>query len=487
MPISVIKVRIPPRRREVITRPRLIEQFYSHLDKMLVYVIAPAGYGKTSLLTDVAAQTDMPVCWLSLDSLDADPQRFLRYVIAALAERFPGFGTDSLAVLGSMTSLENDQEQIMVSITNEINNRIRDHFMLVLDDFHLVAEEQTIRHMLGRFLQLCGENVHLVISSRFLPDLPISPLLIARNQAGGLSFEDLSFRMEEIQSLFRQSRGMDLDRHVAESILKETEGWVAAIHLSDGDSRNFPDFQPLRSTTALFDFFSTEVMKRQTRETQRFLCMTSVFDAFDLDLCERVLAHLPHESVPDIKSLFQQLQSATNFFIMPLDKEGRWIRYHHLFQHYLFSQLQYEWPVLAWSLQKRLAQVYEEDRKFEEALQIYERLNDHQNQIGLLIKTSADFIRSGRILTLDTWLKKVPIDLAYTQPALLSIMGAVQTTQGNQRQALLLLNEAEQHQRGTQERLEWFKTLVRRAEVNRQLGLFAEALKDIDLVMSETK
>jgi len=242
IPVSAIKVRIPPRRRELIARPRLTEQLYAHLDKALLFVIAPAGYGKTSFLVDVSNQVDMPVCWLSLDGLDQDPQRFLRYVIAALAERFPAFGRDSLAVLGNMTSLAADQEQILVTLTNEITMKIHDHFLLVLDDFHLVEEERMIRQLLGRFLQLCGENVHLVISSRNLPDLPVSPLLIARNQAGGISFEDLSFQVDEIQTLFRQNRGLEITNEEAQSILRDTEGWVAAIHLSNGISTKLPNF-----------------------------------------------------------------------------------------------------------------------------------------------------------------------------------------------------------------------------------------------------
>lgn len=482
IPVSAIKVRIPPWRRELIARPRLTEQLYAHLDKALLFVIAPAGYGKTSFLVDVSNQVDMPVCWLSLDGLDQDPQRFLRYVIAALAERFPAFGRDSLAVLGNMTSLAADQEQILVTLTNEITMKIHDHFLLVLDDFHLVEEERMIRQLLGRFLQLCGENVHLVISSRNLPDLPVSPLLIARNQAGGISFEDLSFQVDEIQTLFRQNRGLEINNEEAQSILRDTEGWVAAIHLSNGISTNLPNFRPLHSTTALFDFFSREVMQRQSDDVRRFMYMTSIFDAFDIALCERVLSPLLTETSLDYSTLFRQVQSAADIFSVPLDQDGNWIRYHHLFQHFLRSQLQYEEPVLAWSIQQKLAQVYEQDQKFEEALQIYERLNDYQNQIRLLISTGADFIGAGRILTLDTWLRKIPVELAYAQPALLSLMGAVHTTQGDQRQARQLLDVAEQQQKETSDKLEWFKTLVRRAEVFRQLGQFQDALLDVDQI-----
>lgn len=482
IPVSAIKVRIPLKRRELISRPRLIEKLYTHLDKTLLFVIAPAGYGKTSLLIDLAAQVEMPVCWLALDALDQDPQRFLRYMIAALSERFPDFGRDSLAVLGSMTSLTADLEQILVTFCNEINLRIGDHFLLVLDDFHLVEKEVRISQLLGRFLQLCGETVHLVISSRNLPDLPVSPVLIARNQAGGLSFEDLSFQVDEIQRLFRQNHAVDLSEQDAGMILRETEGWVAAIHLSNGTTTHLPRFQPLRSTSTLFDFFSQEVIQRQPEDLRRFLVMTSLFDAFDIELCRKVFNPLMLEPALDLERLFHQVSTSANLFSIPLDGEGNWIRYHHLFQHFLRSQLQYEFPTMAWNIQQRLAQVYEQERKIEDALQIYEQLNDHPNLILLLIKTGADFIGAGRILTLETWLKKVPTALTYNHPALLSLMGAVLTTQGDQRQALHVLDLAERQQHDGLEKKEWFKTLIRRAEVHRQLGEFREALQDVDQI-----
>lgn len=255
MPVSLIKVRIPPRRHDLVSRSRLIELLYAHLDRKLLFVIAPAGYGKTSLLVDLSSQIDMPVCWLSLDGIDQDPQRFLRYLVASLSERFPEFGRDSLSVLGSMTSLVTDQEQILVTLTNEISRRIQDHFLLVLDDFHLVDRERSIRQLLDRFLQLSGENVHLVISSRTLPDLAVAPLMIARNEAGGISFEDLSFQREEIQTLFRQNRRLELSAEDANAILTATEGWVAAIHLCNGMSVGGSPVQPLRSSSTLFDFF----------------------------------------------------------------------------------------------------------------------------------------------------------------------------------------------------------------------------------------
>ncbi|HEX5810384.1 MAG TPA: AAA family ATPase, partial [Anaerolineales bacterium] len=409
LPISKIKVRIPFRRRELITRTRLIDALYDQLEKRLLLIVAPAGYGKTSLLIDLAQQSELPVCWLSLDALDQEPQRFLRYLIAAISETFPKFGRDALAALESMTSIEQDEERLLVTITNEINAQINEHFVLVLDDYHLVANVAFINHAITRFLQLTGEQVHVILATRNLPSLPDAPLMIARNQVGGLSFEDLSFYSEEIQQLFQQNNGILLSPEDAETLVQQTEGWIAAIHLTNGQPGTLPKMHPLESTRELFDFFSKEVLLRQPDPVRRFMLMTSVFDTFDVSLCEQVLQPLVEEDHFDWLALFNTVRTG-NLFSVPLDNEGRWMRYHHLFQHYLRSQLQYEQPALAWHIQQNLARAYEKQESWEEALEVYARLDDHESQVHLLIHAGLDFISAGRVLTLANWLDKLPGD-----------------------------------------------------------------------------
>ena len=427
--VSKNKIRVPFRRRELITRARLIDILYEQLEKRILLLVAPAGYGKTSLLVDLAQQTELPVCWLSLDPLDQEPQRFLRYLIAAITERFPEFGRDSLAALESMMSFEQDEERLLVTISNEINAIINEHFLLILDDYHLVGNVPFAGHVISRFLQLTGEHVHLVLASRNLPDLPDSPLLVARNQVGGLTFEALSFLPEEIQQLFQQNNGVSLSRQDAHALVEQTEGWIAAIHLTNGQPGSLPQMHPLESTRELFDFFSQEVLLRQTDQVRRFLLMTSVFDTFDIELCEKVLEPLLEGESFDWTVLFETVR-IKNIFSVPLDDEGRWMRYHHLFQHFLRSQLQFEQPVLAWHIQHNLARAYEEQQSWEEALQVYGKLDDYDNQVRLLKHAGSIFIMSGRILTLANWLEKLPDTVTYSQPVLISLLGIIHASRG---------------------------------------------------------
>ena len=197
-PVSTIKISQPKRRPEIVARQRLLENLYDQLDKKLILVVAPAGYGKTSLLIDLAANSDLPVCWLSLDTLDQEPQRFLSYVISSIQQRFPEFGRELTAALESLASFEKDSERLLIALTNEINSRIHEHFLLVLDDYHLVDSALPVRLLVNRFIQLSGETVHVILSSRSLPNIPDMPLMIARDMVAGLSYEELSFQPDEI-------------------------------------------------------------------------------------------------------------------------------------------------------------------------------------------------------------------------------------------------------------------------------------------------
>ena len=171
VPISKTKI-IPPRRRsELLARRRLLSSLFDALESKLVLVSAPAGYGKTSLLIDAVQESEFKCCWLSLDELDRDPQRFLAYLVASITERFPGVGGQTAAVMSRVDSFEDEMERLAVTLVNETYESIHEHFVLILDDFHILEGVQPIYDFLNRFIQLVDDNCHVVVSSRTLTTL----------------------------------------------------------------------------------------------------------------------------------------------------------------------------------------------------------------------------------------------------------------------------------------------------------------------------
>lgn len=485
-PISTIKIRIPHRRHDWITRTRLLEALHDDLEKQLLLVVAPAGYGKTTLLVDLAHNSELPVCWLSLDVLDREPQRFLAYLISSIKEKYPEFGKDSFAVLEGMKSFEHDGEHILVALSNEIAEKVDEHFAIILDDYHLVGDVLIIQQLLSRLLQLTGENFHLVLSSRNLPDFPDMSRLALKNLVGGLSYEELAFHADEVQEFFLQKNQASLSLKDAQALVSETEGWISAIQLSGGQPENLSKIDPLRSTRELFDFFSREILARQPQDIQRFLLMTSFLENFDVTLCEEVLAPLVDGEQIRWSVLFTTVQKE-NLFSVLVDSSGHWMRYHHLFGHFLKSKLRYDEPALAWHIQQNLARAHEKREAWEDALQIYDNLDDYENLSRLLSHVGSIFIRSGRVLTLSSWLDRLAMETIYSQPALLSLQGLVYSSRGEIAKAVEFYTLAEAKLRGLHDQTELALVLVRRAEAYRHLGEFGRALLDAEEVLKLTE
>ncbi|HET9909927.1 MAG TPA: hypothetical protein VFQ23_24985, partial [Anaerolineales bacterium] len=236
IPISKTKIIVPHRRPEILSRPRLLESIRALLDNKLILLSAPAGYGKTSLLIDLAHNIGMPVCWLSLDLLDRDPQRFMAYLIAALAEQFPDVGEAARLQLNRLKSIEEDTESLLVTLTNDLYDNVENDFLLIIEDYHLLDDVQVISTLLNRFLELVVENCHLILSSRTLPDLADVTLMVAREQVAGLSHTELAFIPREVQALYAQNHHQHLSDETAREFVDQTSGWITGMVLS-----NMPD------------------------------------------------------------------------------------------------------------------------------------------------------------------------------------------------------------------------------------------------------
>jgi len=283
IPISKTKIVVPHRRHEILARPRLLESMKGLLANKLVLLSAPAGYGKTSLLIDLSQNVDMKVCWLSLDALDRNPQRFMAYMMASLAERLPGVGEVSKTLLNQLKSIQKDAEPLLVALTNELYERVEDDYLFILDDYHLLDDVPVISSLINRFLQLVDENCHVLISSRTLPDLDDVTLMVAREQVAGLSHAELAFLPREVQALYAQNNHEHLSDEMADEIVHQTGGWITGMVLSHLNGVHI-------SGVDTFAYLGHQVLDQQPAHIREFLLRTSLPEEFNAEFCERVLA-----------------------------------------------------------------------------------------------------------------------------------------------------------------------------------------------------
>ncbi len=345
-PILATKLYLPPPRIQLVHRPRLVERLHAGLGGKLTLISAPAGFGKTTLVSEWIAGCTWPVAWLSLDEGDRDPLRFLTYVVAALQTIAPGMGEGVLNLLQSpqppsiewiLTSLLNEIAAIPKSPAASANAR----FILVLDDYHLIDAPQ-VDDALTFLLEHLPPQMHLVITTREDPNLAL-PKLRVRGQLTEVRAAELRFSVDEAADFLNRVMGLPLSSAEMAALATRTEGWIAGLQLAalsmqrQQDTQNFIE-SFTGSHRFVMDYLVEEVLHQQPEAIQRFLLHTSILDRFCGPLCEAVLRAPLENELLSGQATLDYLEQA-NLFIVPLDNERRWYRYHHLFAELLRQRL----------------------------------------------------------------------------------------------------------------------------------------------------
>lgn len=336
------KLTIPPLRAKIVQRSRLIARLNEGLHRKLTLVAASAGCGKTTLVSEWLTGCPRPAAWLSLDAGDNDPERFMTYLCAALENVGADWGA---RMPGRLSALQPFQpEPMMTFIINEICT-IRDPFVLVLDDYHVI-ESRLIREAVALLLKHMPPQMHLVIASREEPELPIARLRV-RDQITETRIADLRFTSSEASEFLREVMGLRLSEEDISVLHFQTEGWIAGLQLAalsmqgQEDASSFvPSFHG--SHRYVLDYLVDEVLRQQPADIQAFLLRTSIVDRLCGPLCDALFNRhkdrMTAESAPSGQEMLEALERA-HLFIVPLDHDRQWYRYHHLFAELLQQRL----------------------------------------------------------------------------------------------------------------------------------------------------
>ena len=323
IPVVTTKLRVPPLRTKVVIRQRLLERLQEGLNHALTLVSAPAGFGKTTLLSEWLGEVNLKVAWLSLDDSDHDTIHFITYLVSALQVIDKSIGE---SVLGALKSHQPPAvDTLLVALLNDIDSVSQD-FILVLDDYHEV-DSKPVDEALRFLVEYMPPQMHLIIASREDPPLPLARLR-AKGQLTELRAADLRFTMQEAADFLNQVMGLDLSGQDITALETRTEGWVAGLQLAALSMQGHDDIRGfIQSFTGahhfVLDYLLEEVLSKQPQEVQHFLLRTSILERLNGPLCEAVTG------MPSQKML-EELERS-NLFIVPLDGERNWYRYHHLF------------------------------------------------------------------------------------------------------------------------------------------------------------
>ncbi|HSJ88119.1 MAG TPA: hypothetical protein VK909_12975, partial [Anaerolineales bacterium] len=421
VPILATKLYIPPLPPKTISRPRLIKQLTDGLfmGHKLTLISAPAGFGKSTLVSEWLANCGRPTAWLSLDERDNDPARFLIYLISALQRVSPNLGAGTLDALQS--SQPPPIESILTALLNEITAIPSDpstglgySCILVLDDYHLV-DAKSVDDALTFLVEHLPPQLHLVIISREDPALPLSRLR-GRRQLTELRAADLRFIPSEAAEFLNQVMGLHLSAEDLAALEDRTEGWIAGLQLAALSMQGHQDVHEFIQAFAgdhryIVDYLIEEVLQRQPESLRSFLLQTAILERLSGSLCDAVT----DQSGGKVR--LETLQRG-NFFLIPLDDMRHWYRYHHLFADVLRMHLIAEQPEQVPILHRRASQWFEQNGSAVDAIHHALAGKDFERAASLIELAAPAMHRNRQEATVLSWMQALPDEIFPARPVL---------------------------------------------------------------------
>lgn len=413
-PLLITKLNVPPARPSLVSRQRLIERLQAGLSCNLILVSAPAGFGKTTILSEWTrcSQPQIAAAWLSIDEGDNDPVRFWDYFVAALKTLQPDVGDRALALFHSPQPLP--IESVLMTLINDIT-AIPGDVTFVLDDYHFVKTPQ-IHAGITFLLDHLPPRMHLVIATRADPPLPLAHFR-GRGVMLEIGADDLRFTLDEAASLLKELEGPELPADDVSALNERTEGWVVGLKMAALSLRRQQDIPGFiaaftGSQRYIMDYLIEEVLQQQSKEVQDFLLKTSVLGRLTAPLCDALTGRT------DSRDMLPNLERA-NLFIVPLDESREWYRYEHLFAELLCHQLETAsgTGVVA-ELHQQASQWYQDNGFLYDAVNHALATRDWERAMSLIYDVSEQQKKTGEMATLLNWLQVVPEEALKTHSKL---------------------------------------------------------------------
>ncbi len=410
-PLLTTKLYIPTVRANTVSRPRLLQRLEGALAARLALVSAPAGAGKSTLLSEWLRRAECLSAWVSLDVADNDPARFFAYIMAAIEEVVPGSAEPERALLGLPQSPP--LESLLTSWLNRLCGLDRP-LLLVLDDYHVI-EADVVHDGVSFLLDNLPPRLHLVIATRVDPPLPLAKLR-ARGHLLEVRGDDLRFTRSEAEVFLQQTMGLALATEEVAALEARTEGWIAGLQMAALSMQGRDDVAAFvrafsGSHRHIFDYLLEEVLEQQPDQVQEFLLETCILERFAAPLCEAVTGR------PGAQAMLEALERR-NLFLVALDDERRWYRYHQLFADLLRTRLRQTRPDLEPTLSLRAAEWCEREGLIGEAMRYAVGARDIE-RAARLAESQVDYAyAAGQCGLLWAEASRLPLDLTARCPRL---------------------------------------------------------------------
>jgi LuxR family maltose regulon positive regulatory protein len=432
------KLVAPPRRNSRLDRAHLLERLDALTGLPLTLVCAPAGFGKTTLLVDWLARARVPAAWLAVDSGDNDPTRFWTYFVAALQRLEPRVG---VSARGALQLQARDGAPLELDLTGLAQDlaALEQPLALVIDDYHLV-DAPTVHRGLAFLLEQPGQ-LHLILGTRADPLLPLARLR-ARGQLGELRATDLRLTTNEAATFLNDVMGIDVSAAQVAQLEARTEGWLAGLQLAALSMRGRSDLDAFvaaftGSHRFVIDYLLEDVLEREPEQVQTFLQETSILDRVTADLCDAITARGDGQAM-------LELAERQNLFVVALDDERRWYRYHHLFADALRQRLRRQSRNSVVELHRRASTWFADHGLVDEAVEHALTAQDWERAAQLINSTATALVDRGEQATLDRWLATAPDALYRAQPLLAVRAAEARAWLGDLSSADVLLDRVEQ-------------------------------------------